>query len=155
MDTRIEELQNRLDRIESEKKSEQVDAVKDIFLEIISDTEEERFPDVLSELAFFAGKDPDTLIPIVSGEVTDGSSVSVAQKPKFGFERLNECLEDACQAAGGEWKDPEGWKPPGCYYPDGTSAKEKAAISLAYAWGVAECESRTLGHIVKGLIGFL
>lgn len=155
MDKRMRKLQSQLNRIESEKRSEQVDAAKDVFLEIIANTEEERLPDVLSELAYFVGTDPSTLIPVVSGEVTDGSSVSVAEKPKFGFERLNECLQDACQAAGGEWKDPEGWKPPGCYYPDGTSAAEKAAISLAYGWGIAECEGRTIGGVIKGLIGLL
>src|SRR5215216_4562300 len=133
METWQKQLQERLDTTRSDCRVAQVRAVRKRFLQLISDADEEQRPQVMYQLAQFANLEPSVVEPVVSGELEDEIMVlQRAPRKQFGFETYVKCLEDGCEAAGGEWKD-DGPLGPNCYYREGTSFLERRATDFAYA----------------------
>lgn len=151
----MKELHERIAKIGAKSRMKQIGAVKAVVLKIITESDEGKRPDVISEISRRMGVDPEMLRPRFSDDTEDGLVVVAQKRKPFGYEELDQCLQDACSAAGGEWRDPPGWAPPGCYYREGTSTLEKAAVSIAYGWGIAECEGRTFGKLMGRLWGLV
>ncbi len=68
----------------------------------------------------------------------------VVYKPSTKFlERYGDCLQDACNTAGGIWKATE--REYGCYYPEGATTAQRDAIATAYFLSCQDCLFSTVG----------
>ena len=129
--------------------AEQASFIRETFLSAIQGLPEEQIPEAVQDFALVTGVDPETIRPLFDPGTAAPPNFVVARAPRrrFGFETYAQCLEDGCEAAGGEWKDPPDWRGPDCYFREGTTVAEKAATMTAYTWVIYEC----LGG---GVLGF-
>jgi hypothetical protein len=149
-------VREQLGRDSAESKASRIQDVREDCLAMMSGVSDEQLPEIVSRLARLLHVDPATLEPLFTGELEGTPTVVFRKRKDFGFETLDQCFQDACDAAGGEWKDPPGggfFEGPGCYFREGTSGAEKAATTLAYTWGIYECEAGIIGDLWGLLTG--
>jgi hypothetical protein len=74
----------------------------------------------------------------------------IAYRAKFALEEYDECLQHACEAAGGKWVDSA--TIPGCKYPEGATDGETAAITTAFIIYSQECWWRLVASPLGAII---
>lgn len=127
----------------------QVEELQDELQKLLAPLSSRELPAAVRSIGREFGIDPNPIIAALGKK--EPTLVFQQRAPGFTLDGLDQCYQDACSAAGGDWVDTAAIR--GCKAKPGLTEAQKAATFLAYHINSLECLARAGGGILGKIWG--